>query len=79
MISLILKENDLAQYISKEFPEAKGDEANAIHKKNMFNAKRIITDSIKYHLIPHVSSLKTPKKIFDALSTLFEGRTSIER
>ena len=40
----------------------------------MFNAKRIIADSIKYHLIPHVSSLKTPTKVFDSLTKLFEGK-----
>ena len=31
------------------------------------------TLSIKDHLIPHVSSLKTPKAMFDALTKLFEG------
>ena len=36
--------------------------------------KRIITDSIKDHLIPQVSSLKTPKVMFDALTRLFEGK-----
>ena len=34
---------------------------------------RIITDSIKDHLIPQVSSLKTPKAMFDSLTKLFEG------
>jgi hypothetical protein len=42
-------------------------------KKNLVKANRIIVDSIKDHLIPHVSSLKTPKKIFDSLSRLYEG------
>ena len=37
-------------------------------------AKRIIDDSIKDHLIPKVSSLKTPKAMFDALTKLFEGK-----
>ena len=32
--------------------------------------KRIIADSIKDHLIPQVSSLKTPK----SMSKLFEGK-----
>ena len=40
----------------------------------MVKAKRIIADSIKDHLIPHVSSLKTPKEAFDALTELFEGK-----
>ena len=37
-------------------------------------AKRIIADLIKDHLIPQVSSLKTPKEMFDALTNLFEGK-----
>ena len=37
-------------------------------------AKRIIVDSIKDHLIPQVSSLKTPKAMFDALTKLFEWK-----
>ena len=40
----------------------------------MIKAKRIIVDSIKDHLIPRVSSLKTPKKMFDALTNLYEGK-----
>ena len=37
-------------------------------------AKRIIANSIKDHLIPQVSSLKTPKSMFDSLTKLFEGK-----
>ena len=35
---------------------------------------RIIVDSIKDHLIPEVSSKKTPKKMYDAISIMYEGR-----
>ena len=45
-----------------------------MHKKKLVMAKRIIADSIKDHLIPEVSSLKTPKAMFDALTKLFEGK-----
>ena len=40
----------------------------------MIIAKRIIVDSIKYNLIPQVSSMEIPKEMFDSLSRLFEGR-----
>ena len=39
----------------------------------MTKAKRIIADSIKDHLILHVSSFKTPKEVYDALTNMFEG------
>ena len=35
---------------------------------------RIIVDSIKDHLILQVSCKKTPKKMYDALSRMYEGR-----
>ena len=61
-------------YINEEVPVLEGDEAKALHKKKLVMAKRIIADSIKDHLIPQVSSLKTPKEMFDALTKLFEGK-----
>ena len=71
---LILEENDLEDFIKEEVPEHNKDEAKKIHKKNMVKAKRIVVDSIKDHLIPHVSSLTTPMQMFDALSLLYEGK-----
>ena len=73
-ISLVLEENELVSYIHEEVPVPEGDEAKSFDKKKMVMEKRIIADSIKDHLIPHVSSLKTPKAMFDALTKLFEGK-----
>ena len=73
-ISLVLEENELDSYIHEEVPDPEGDEEKSLHKKKMVMAKRIIADSIKDHLIPQVSSLKTPKAMFDALTKLFEGK-----
>ena len=58
IISSILEENDLDQYITQEVPEPEGYEDKATHKKNLDKSKRIIVDYIKDHLIPHVSSFK---------------------
>ena len=57
-----------------EVPVPEGDEVKALHKRNLVKAKRIIIDSIKDHLIPQVSSLNTPKEMFDSLTKLFEGK-----
>ena len=51
-ISLVLEENELDSYINEEVPVPEGNEAKALHKKKLVMAKRIIADSIKYHLIP---------------------------
>ena len=71
---MVLEENELESYIHEEVPFQEGDEAKALHKKNIVMAKRIISYSIKDHLIPQVSSLKAPKSMFDALTKLFEGK-----
>ena len=45
-----------------------------LNNKNLVQAKNIIAHSIKDHRIPRVSSLKTPKEMFDSLTKLFEGK-----
>ena len=61
-------------YISGEVPVLGGDDAKALQKKRFVMDKRIIADSIKDHLIPQVSFLKKPKKMFDSRTKLFEGK-----
>ena len=60
-VMLILEEHDLEGFIEADTPEPEEDEAKEKHKKSLIKAKRIIADSIKDHLIPHVSTLRTPK------------------
>ena len=52
------------QFITGEVAKLERDEAKA---------KRIIADCIKHNLIPHVSSFKTLKEVYDALKNMFEG------
>ena len=73
-IGLILKENGLEKYIKDEIAEPKEDEAKEKHEQDLLKAMRIIVDSIKDHLIPQVSSKKTPKQMYDAVSRMYEGR-----
>jgi len=69
IIMLILQENDLDQFLKEEVKEPEEVDAKANHKEDM-----IIADSIKDNIIPQVSSMETPKEMFNALSSLFEGR-----
>ena len=73
-IMLILQENDLDKFVKEEVKELEEEEVKFKHKKDMIIAKMIIAESIKDNLIPQVSSRETPKEMFDALSSLFEGR-----
>ena len=73
-IMLILQENDLDKFLKEEVKELEEVEAKTKYKKDMIIAKRIIADSIKDNMISQVSSMETPKEMFDALLGLFEGR-----
>ena len=73
-ISLILEENDLDQFIITQVLELESDEAMTDHKKSMSKSKRIIADSIKDHLIPHVYAFKTPKEVDDVFKNIFKGK-----
>jgi hypothetical protein len=73
-IGLILEENDLAKFIKENVPEPEEEASKEKYKKDMIRAKRIIPDSIKDHLISQVSSKNTPKEMFDALTTMYEGK-----
>ena len=56
--------------------EPEEDEPKENHKKDLIRAMRIITDFIKDHLIPQVSSKQTLKEMYDALSKMYEGRNT---
>ena len=64
----------MLKFIQNEQPEPEAAKAKEEHQMQLIRAKRIIADSIRDHMIPIVSSNKTPKEMYDALSQLFEGK-----
>jgi hypothetical protein len=73
-IGIILEESDLERFVKEEVPEPIDVADKEKHQKDTIRAKRIIADSIKDHLIPQVSSKKTPKEMCDSLTILYEGK-----
>ena len=73
-IGLILIENGLDKYIKHEIAEPTEFEAKEKHEQDLVKEMRIIVDSIKDHLIPQMSSKKTPKQMYNSLSGMYEGR-----
>jgi hypothetical protein len=62
--------------VEPQFEEGKEKEPQNIavmekFKNNDINSMSIIVDSVKYHLIPHISHLDSSKKMYDALTNLF--------
>ena len=58
----------------EEVWEPYGDEAKDTRTMILDKEKRIIVDSIKGNLIPHVSSLKMPKELYDYLTNMLKGK-----
>lgn len=79
IITMILEEHDLIDYVEKDFLEPEGDEQKTKFIKERAKVRRILTESIKDNLIPYITEHKTPKDMFDALARLYESKnTSIK-
>jgi hypothetical protein len=74
MLQMILNENDLLEHVTVGVPELEEKEQTTKHKKNEKKAKRIVSDSVKDHLIPHISELQTSRKMYEALNKLYESK-----
>jgi hypothetical protein len=73
-VTLLLEENDLWDIVKDVVPLP----TSAIHSswqltKEGSEAKWMIMDAIKDHLIPHISKKKTTKEMFDALVSLYQS------
>jgi hypothetical protein len=71
-VTLLLKGNDLWDMIKDVVAEPTDLQQLAVHKKEV-KAKQIIVDSIKDHLIPHISKKKTDKEMFYAIVGLYQS------
>lgn len=72
----LLEESDLDRYVTKVVEEPTDDARETAYKKNQAKEKRIIYDSVKDHLIPIISPLKTAKESYDIFVKLFETKTA---
>jgi hypothetical protein len=73
-LQMILYENDLLEHVTMGVLEPEEEDQKTKHKKNEKKAKRIVSDSVKDHLIPHISKLQTARKMYEALSRLYESK-----
>jgi hypothetical protein len=46
----------------------------AFHKKREVKAKRVLLESVKDHLIPHIVEKETSKDMYDALVGLYQNK-----
>jgi hypothetical protein len=75
-ILFILDENEIQNYVKEDVSEPTSAKDKVGHKKNEQKSKRILIDSIKYHLIPHIVEMNTSKGMLDSLVGLFESNNT---
>jgi hypothetical protein len=73
---ITLEESDLMKYIEEVVPESADDAKKSQWRKNDAKDRKIIIYSMRDHLIPHISNLKTAKQMYDALKKLFESNNT---
>jgi hypothetical protein len=73
-VILALKEYDLWELVDKVVTPPTDLAALEAHNKKEIKAERVLLDSVKDHLIPHLSKKKTTKEMFDALVSLFQSK-----
>jgi hypothetical protein len=73
-LQMILDKNNLLEHVTVGVPEPYEEEKKTKHKKNEKKEKRIVSDSVKDHLIPHISELQTTRKMYETLNRLYERK-----
>jgi hypothetical protein len=73
-LHMILDKNDLLEHVAVGVPEPEEEEKKTKDKKNEKKEKRIVSDSVKDHLIPHISELETSRQMYEALNRLYERK-----
>jgi hypothetical protein len=72
-LQITLEENDLLSLIEKTLPETTTDEEKVDLKAGNVKARKIIIYSIRDHLLPRISTLKSTYLMYDALKKMFES------
>jgi hypothetical protein len=72
-ISLVLKENGLLEFVEGRVVPPVDPTQLATHLKKDVKMRRIIVDGVKDHTIPHLSSKKATKEMWDALVKLYQS------
>jgi hypothetical protein len=75
-LRITLEESDLLGLIEGTLPTTTTDEEKAEWKTNDVKARKIIIYSVRDHLLPHISTLKTTYLMHDVLKKMFESNNT---
>ena len=71
-MAVILEVNDLWKFASTTVTSPTDATLMAAHKKDV-NAKRIILDAVKDHIISHLSGKKIAREMWETLTKLYQS------
>jgi hypothetical protein len=71
-----LEECDLKDYVEMVVPDPNDLQELAVNKKKEVKTKRVLLNSLKDHLIPHIFEKKTTTEMYDALVGLYKRRNA---
>jgi orotate phosphoribosyltransferase-like protein len=63
--------------VTKTLPKTATDEENNIRKEEDLKARKIIIYSVRDHLLPCISNLKTSYEMYEALKEMFESENTL--
>jgi hypothetical protein len=75
-LQITLEEDDLLSLIEKTLPATTTDEEKVDWKEDNAKVRKIIIYSVRDHLLPHISTLKTTYEMYDALKRMFESNNT---
>jgi hypothetical protein len=75
-LHITLEESDLLRLIEGTLPATTTDEEKAEWKTDDVKARKIIIYSVRDHLLPHISTLKTTYLMYDVLKKMFESNNT---
>ena len=76
-LQVTLEENDLLSVIQKTLPKTTTDEEKEIRREEDVKERKIIIYSVRYHLLPCISNLKTTYEMYEALKDMFENDNTV--
>ena len=71
-VLLTLEEYDVKDFALKDVPMPEEEDRQAAWRRHDVKARKILMDSMKSHLVFHISKAETAKDMFDILKNHFE-------
>jgi hypothetical protein len=76
-IQITLEEDDIFSVIQNTLSETAIDEEKEIRREEYVKARKIIIYSVRDHLLPRISNLKTTYEMYESLKDMFESENTL--